>query len=192
MRRRIEGPRCSMGSIFESSDVIVGKTPESLTKSWNRSAQSTCGCTVGDLMSLELSTTHRPCSRRSGGAFRGPLRNRAKRERRRPDLRLHSRFSGWNMKQDSQFSYFNGGMNNMSGYGALRHLRSNHGIAALVPPTSLVSKGSKDEQVEADRLRQSGRRKRMRLRARRVRWRVPTRSRRPLTFAGETSSPEEV
>jgi hypothetical protein len=59
-RRRIEGPRCSMGSIVESSDATVGKTPKSLTESWNLSAQNTHDCAVGNMMPLELSTTHRP------------------------------------------------------------------------------------------------------------------------------------
>ena len=65
-RRRIEGPCCLMGSTVEASDTIVGKTLGGLVKSWNRIAQSTYGCAVGDLIPLELSATYQPCSRRSG------------------------------------------------------------------------------------------------------------------------------
>ena len=65
-RLRIEGPCCSMGSTVEAFDTIVGRTLGGLITSWDRIAQSTCGCAVENLIPLELSATYQPCSRRSG------------------------------------------------------------------------------------------------------------------------------
>lgn len=65
-RRRIEGPRCSMVGIVEFSDTIAGKTLGGLIRGWDRTTQSRYGCVAGNLMPLELSVTHQPCSRQSG------------------------------------------------------------------------------------------------------------------------------
>lgn len=83
-----------MVSIVESSEAMVGKTLEGFITSWNLSAQSTYGCAVGDLIPLELSTTYQLCSRQSGGEISWTALNRAGQERRRPELRSHSCFSG--------------------------------------------------------------------------------------------------